>query len=55
MESIGPTLLAIAMLAAIVLAIAGVRLAIRGAERQRGLLMIAAAVVIFANVLIWTI
>ena len=41
------------MIAAIILVVGGVRLARR--ERQRGLLMIAAGLVIFANVLIWTV
>ena len=41
------------MIAAIILGVGGVRLVRR--DRQRGLLMIAAALVIFANVLIWTV
>ena len=45
-------LLALAMLAAFILLIGGVKLVAR--DRQRGLLMIAAAIVIVANVLIWT-
>ena len=40
------------MIAALLLAIGGARLVRR--DRQRGVLMIAAATVIFANVLIWT-
>ena len=42
-----------AMLASLILAIGGAKLLAR--DRQRGLLMIAAALVIFANVLIWTV
>ena len=41
------------MIASLILAFGGLRIVRR--DRQRGLLMIAAAVVIFANVLIWTI
>lgn len=40
------------MIAALILAIGGVKMVAR--DRQRGLLMIAAALVLFANVLIWT-
>jgi hypothetical protein len=46
--------LTLAMLAAFALSIAGVRLARRRSDRQRGLLMIAVAIVLVANVLIWT-
>ncbi len=52
MESIASATLALGMIAALILAVGGVRLVRR--DRQRGLLMIAAAVVIFGNVLIWT-
>ena len=45
--------LALGMIAAAVLAIGGARIVKR--DRQRGLLMIAAGTVIFANVLIWTV
>ncbi|MCA1748935.1 MAG: hypothetical protein ABR601_04610 [Parasphingopyxis sp.] len=44
--------LSVAMLAVFALAVGGVVLLRRG-ERQKGLLMIAAAIVILANVLIW--
>ena len=50
---IGNIALSIGMLAVFALAVGGVVLFRRG-ERQKGLLMIAAAVVILANVLIWT-
>jgi len=41
------------MIAAMILAVGGARLVRR--DRQRGLLMIAAALVLVANVLIWTV
>ena len=50
---IGSIALSLGMLAVFALAFGGVVLFRRG-ERQKGLLMIAAAVVILANVLIWT-
>jgi high-affinity Fe2+/Pb2+ permease len=46
--------MAVAMIAAFVLAIGGVKLALRPEDRKRGLLMIAAAAVLVGNVLIWT-
>ena len=48
------TALAVAMIAAGILLVFGIRLVRRPNERQRGLLMIAAALVLIANVLIWT-
>ena len=45
--------LGVAMLAAFVLTIAGVRLVARGRDRQRGWLMLGVAVVLVGNVLIW--
>jgi len=45
--------LALGVIAALILLIGGVRMV--GRDRKRGLLMIAAGVVIFGNVLIWTI
>jgi hypothetical protein len=53
MDTIASAALALAVIASGILLIGGMRLV--GRDRQRGLLMIAAAVVIFANVLIWTI
>ena len=44
----------LAMIAAFVLAIGGVRLAMRKDDRKRGLLMIVAALVLVGNVLILT-
>jgi len=46
--------LAITMIAAALLLIFGVKLALRPADRQRGLLMIACGIIFIANVLIWT-
>jgi hypothetical protein len=53
MESIASAALALGMVAALILAVGGARML--GRDRKRGLLMIAAALVIFGNVLIWTI
>jgi hypothetical protein len=53
MGTIASAALALGVIAAMILAVGGARMVRR--DRQRGLLMIAAAVVIFANVLIWTI
>jgi drug/metabolite transporter superfamily protein YnfA len=46
--------LAITMIAAFLLLVFGVRLALRPADRQRGLLMVACGIIFIANVLIWT-
>jgi hypothetical protein len=46
--------MALAMIAAIALAAGGVILARERGNRVRGLLMIAAAAVLVANVLVWT-
>jgi hypothetical protein len=53
MGTIASAALALGMIAALILLIGGVRMV--GRDRQRGLLMIAAAVVIFGNVLVWTV
>jgi len=45
---------ALAMAAAFVLAWFGIRLAMRPDERTKGVLMLVMAVVLVANVLIWT-
>jgi VIT1/CCC1 family predicted Fe2+/Mn2+ transporter len=50
MSSLAPTL---AMLAAFALAFAGAKL-VRTPDRTRGILMIVMAVVLMANVVIWT-
>lgn len=52
MSTLASAALAATMISAVALAIGGARLVRR--DRQRGLLMIAAALVLFANVLIWT-
>jgi high-affinity Fe2+/Pb2+ permease len=46
--------MAVAMIAAFVLIIGGVKLALSPENRSRGLLMLAAAAVLVGNVLIWT-
>jgi high-affinity Fe2+/Pb2+ permease len=46
--------MALAMIAAFLLAAGGVKLALSREYRSRGLLMLAAAAVLVANVLIWT-
>ncbi len=53
LSTLASATLALGVIAALILAIGGVRLVRR--DRQRGLLMIAAALVIFGNVLIWTV
>ena len=55
MGSIASAALAITMIAAFLLLGFGIRLAIRPANRQRGLLMIACGIVFIGNVLIWTV
>jgi len=57
MQAIGEAGLALAMIAAFVLGGVGIRIALRAdpGTRQRGLLMIAAAIILLANVLIWTV
>lgn len=54
MTGLGATLLSIAVLAAFALAGGGLYLLIRRGERKQGILMLIAAIVLFANVLIWT-
>ena len=53
METIANTALGVGVIAALILLIGGIRLV--KSDGKRGLLMIAAAVVIFGNVLIWTV
>ena len=52
--NIGSAALAITMIAAFLLLVFGIRLALRPADRQRGLLMGACGIVFIVNVLIWT-
>ena len=47
--------MAIAMLAACLLIIGGIKLAMQKADRGRGILMIVAALVLVGNVVIWTV
>ena len=55
MQTIGEGALALAMIAAVILTVFGVRLAIRGGDRKRGILMVAAALVLVGNVVILTV
>lgn len=50
-----PIALSIAMIAVILLVIGGVRMITKQRDRTKGVLMIVAALVLLANVLIWTI
>ena len=52
---IGQGALALAMIAAFVLVIFGVRLVMNGGDRKRGVLMVVAAVVLIGNVVILTV
>ena len=54
MGSIAAAAMAITMIAAFLLLGFGIRQALRRADRQRGLLMIACGVIFIVNVLIWT-
>jgi hypothetical protein len=55
MNGLVGTLLSIAVLAAFALVAGGIWLMVRRGERKQGGLMILAALVLFANVLIWTV
>jgi high-affinity Fe2+/Pb2+ permease len=55
MESFTSAALALAMIAAFLLAAGGAKLAMTRQTRGRGWLMIAAAVVLVTNVMIWTV
>ena len=55
MGGIAAATLSIAMIAAIVLLIFGVRLALKHEHRKQGVLMVVAGLVLLANVLIWTV
>ena len=55
MGTIASAALGIAMIAAFLLALGGIRLVRRGEHRQQGWLMIVAALVLVGNVLIWTV
>ena len=55
MEEFTSGAMALAMLAALLLAVAGVKLALNEATRVRGILMIVAAAILVTNVMIWTV
>ncbi len=55
MGMIGEGALALAMIAAFLLVVFGVRLAVKGGDRKRGVLMIVAAAVLVGNVVILTV
>ena len=54
LETLTSTAFAFAVIASFLLGFAGFRILIGKADRTRGILMVAAAAVILANVLIWT-
>ncbi len=54
MSGLGATLLSIMVIAAFALAGSGIWLLAKRRDVKRGLLMLAAALVIFGNVVIWT-
>ena len=54
METLTGAAMGLAMIAAFLLGFAGVRILIGKADKTKGALMIAAAAVLVANVLIWT-
>ena len=55
MGTIASTALAIAMIAAFLLVLGGIRMLRRGEYRRQGWLMIVAAMVLVGNVLVWTV
>ena len=55
MSGIAATTMSIAMIAALVLLVAGIRFSIGAEYRKQGVLMVIAGLVIAANVLIWTV
>ncbi|HEY7004876.1 MAG TPA: hypothetical protein VH392_00180 [Sphingomicrobium sp.] len=55
MSGFSSVTMALAMVAAALLLIAGVKLALARQTRVRGVLMIAAALVLVMNVMIWTV
>ena len=54
LETLTSTAMALAVIASFLLGFAGFRILIGKADKARGALMLAAAAVILANVLIWT-
>ena len=55
MQNVSSIAMALAMVAAILLLAGGLKLVLARQTRGRGVLMIAAALVIFMNVMIWTV
>ena len=55
MRDFSSVAMALAMIAAFLLLVGGVKLAVSRETRTRGALMIAAAVVLVMNVMIWTV
>ena len=55
MQNISPFVMTVAMVCALLLLIGGVKLTLDRHTRVRGALMIAAALVIVMNVMIWTV
>jgi hypothetical protein len=53
METLAATALSLGVLATIALGAGGLWLMLRGGDRKKGALMLAAGVVLLANVLIW--
>ena len=54
METLTEAAMALAVISSFLLGFAGVRILIGKADRAKGALMLAAAAVLLANVLIWT-
>jgi hypothetical protein len=55
MQNFSSVAMALAMVGAILLLAAGIKLALARQTRSRGILMIVAALVIVTNVMIWTV
>ena len=55
MQNFSSVAMAIAMVAALLLTVGGIKLAVDRQTRVRGILMIAAALVVVMNVMIWTV
>ncbi|MEO7564687.1 MAG: hypothetical protein ABIR63_02040 [Sphingomicrobium sp.] len=55
MSNLTTAALAIAMIAAALLSVGGIKLIRTSATRARGLMMLVAAAVLFMNVMIWTV
>jgi hypothetical protein len=55
MTALSSIAMALAMIAAFLLAAAGVKLALAPQTRARGILMVVAALVLVMNVMIWTV